>query len=83
MDKSGLMKVATIQTTCGSNQGNPDEDWHESKNCDTIQQGKTQDQKKNQWYKSRHFDSIYMFYDSKNHELNQNYMINKKQGQRK
>jgi len=43
MDKAGTMKVDTIQTTFESNQGDLDEDWYESKNSDTIQQGKTQD----------------------------------------
>jgi len=43
MDKYGAMKVYTIQAIFGSNQSNPDEGWYESKNSDTIQQGKTQD----------------------------------------
>jgi len=46
MDKYGAMNVDTNQGICESNQGNPNEGWYQSKNCDTIQQDKTQDQRK-------------------------------------
>ena len=41
------MKVVTIQAIYESNQSNQNEGWYESKNNDTIQQGKTQDQRVN------------------------------------
>jgi len=40
------MKVDTIYNMFESNQGNSNEDWYESKNNDTTQQDKPQDQRR-------------------------------------
>jgi len=58
MDKSGAMKVDTIQSMFESNQSNPDESWYKSKNIDTIYHGKTQDHRINLiWFYNLWFDS--------------------------
>jgi len=79
MDKSRAMKVDMIQATFEFNQSNSDEGWYESKKVIRFNKAKHKTRETN-WYESRHFDSIYIWYDSKIHEPNQILMINKSQG---